>query len=574
MSKNQNMQVVADRFYNQQRNYYMDNMQDETLMEATTQPFWQSMRLSKRRLQEKGLKMDLAIIPQHSKMLNLDKVFVHRDGTDEVGSSTRAVLTKRTFYHQGKKIYHKKEHDFSVVNVLKAHVEGGNAACPNCGANGTISSFVDGCDYCGSKFTVKDFEPKVSGFVLEENIQKKVKSTLLKTLALLLVLTLLLIVISFISGAMLVVYAMTSQESKGIVFSVLSLLGATEIIPVVWNTVVTLAVMYSMFGFLLLFLFPKQIKQEAVVKAVIPDFSSQDFFQNLEYKLRNIHLTDSAKEVSAFSSFDLSDVVVDYRNVVDCHVRSLKYLSTKQTSLGYELQVEVKLKLSVFNGRKVRVRYETIALTLSGKTEILQKSTAAIREYKCPNCARSISLLEGGVCEYCGTSLDYENYGWKIEKYEKKKKLIHTYNWISLVMILIYILVFAFHYMNADVMDGEAIGLFEELMDAEQMVLTFYDEIETPEQLGLTTKLVEQKEEFLSRRCVYTSEDVAALAKEYRLGLEQKGMVCDEKSATESAYKMYRRKEYQGDTGYIKVSVSVEDSQMIVQYDIVEYIGE
>lgn len=59
------------------------------------------------------------------------------------------------------------------ANFLKADVQGDMAVCPNCGHEGRLSSYIDGCDACGAKFLVSDFETKVSGFSLEEDAKQK-----------------------------------------------------------------------------------------------------------------------------------------------------------------------------------------------------------------------------------------------------------------------------------------------------------------------------------------------------------------------------------------------------------------
>lgn len=52
--------------------------------------------------------------------------------------------------------------------------------CPNCGHEGKLTSYIDGCDACGAKFLVSDFETKVSGFSLEEDARQKSISNFMK----------------------------------------------------------------------------------------------------------------------------------------------------------------------------------------------------------------------------------------------------------------------------------------------------------------------------------------------------------------------------------------------------------
>ena len=49
------MQDKANAFLDIQNQYFKDQKSDADMTEYTTQPFWQSMYLSKKRLQEKGL---------------------------------------------------------------------------------------------------------------------------------------------------------------------------------------------------------------------------------------------------------------------------------------------------------------------------------------------------------------------------------------------------------------------------------------------------------------------------------------------------------------------------------------
>ena len=87
---------------------------------------------------------------------------------------------RRTYYRKGKKIATLKTPEIVEANFLKADVQGDMAICPNCGHEGKLSSYIDGCDACGAKFLVSDFETKVSGFSLEEDARQKSISNFIK----------------------------------------------------------------------------------------------------------------------------------------------------------------------------------------------------------------------------------------------------------------------------------------------------------------------------------------------------------------------------------------------------------
>ena len=154
--------------------YYKGQADDTDLMSRTTQPFWQSMRLSKKRLETKGLTMETRLVPHTKHNSGRDGgVMVQKNGSDLSGCSICDMKTERIFWKDGKRIYKKRDREICTTSILQSDVEAGQAACPNCGYVAPISSFIDGCDSCGSKYTVSDFEAKISGFSLEENVKKK-----------------------------------------------------------------------------------------------------------------------------------------------------------------------------------------------------------------------------------------------------------------------------------------------------------------------------------------------------------------------------------------------------------------
>ena len=60
----ESMEAVAMEFKDVYSEYYRNKKSDVQLLEYTTQPFWQSMRLSKRRLHEKGLTLEIDMMKE------------------------------------------------------------------------------------------------------------------------------------------------------------------------------------------------------------------------------------------------------------------------------------------------------------------------------------------------------------------------------------------------------------------------------------------------------------------------------------------------------------------------------
>ena len=70
-------------------------------MEQTTQPFWQSLRLSRKRLQQRELTVDMEM-QEPARLADYDGPW--KDGYDYSCRRTQPVKMRRTYYRKGKKI--------------------------------------------------------------------------------------------------------------------------------------------------------------------------------------------------------------------------------------------------------------------------------------------------------------------------------------------------------------------------------------------------------------------------------------------------------------------------------------
>ena len=88
------MKNKALQFNDFQNAYYRDEKNDEDVTMMTTQPFWQSMKLSKRRMQENGvvIQNDISANERH----RISKKNSYSDGRNLVGEFKRNLKIKRT----------------------------------------------------------------------------------------------------------------------------------------------------------------------------------------------------------------------------------------------------------------------------------------------------------------------------------------------------------------------------------------------------------------------------------------------------------------------------------------------
>lgn len=90
-----------------------------------------------------------------------------------------------------------------------------------------------------------------------------------------------------------------------------------------------------------------RVQGEQIVKQAFPEFSTEDFIQNLEYELRNIHLADTSLQVQPFATCDLTETVKSYRNVVDCSICRILFTEAQEFTGQDVIGAEVKLRLMI-----------------------------------------------------------------------------------------------------------------------------------------------------------------------------------------------------------------------------------
>lgn len=576
-SVTRDMMNMAGRFPDFYTKYYNETYRDTELLEVTTQPFWQSMRLSKKRLDAKGLCMDVELTDDFSQKKTQNAyVRVEEDGSNLVGMHHKNVVSRRHFIQNGKKLRTKKEYEHLNIYMLQGKVDGEYATCPNCSHVGKIAEYIDGCDACGSLFTVKDFETKVSGFSLEENTVQKLKRTMNKTALMLAILTGILMLIGAACLGITIVLLMLGDDGLSAVTSVWGFMFAVDMIPLGFRCIFILFALYMALRVFLLQAYRKRVVGEEIVQNAIPQFSGEDFCQNLEYKLRNIHMTDDASEVATFATCSLEQIVERYQDVVDCNVTRCRFVGAYQQENDYVVKAQVTMKLIHYKRNRIRTKYEKLTLTLSGRKSVINKRETALREYKCEGCASSINILEGSTCRYCGAPVDYACYGWVIREYEVEKKPANIHLIASCVLIGIYVLVFISHliFIDGDTENDTWLTLYKEFSQTEAEVKAMYESVPMPDSVFHDVELVDSHYDLVSMTNSYEAEDAQKLAVNYLAYLLSEGFTFDEQVSGENKYVFYREEVIEDEAGYLVVTVTATESSIVVAMDAASDLGE
>lgn len=141
--------------------------ENSAVQQYSTQMFWHRLHLQKLRLSRLGITMEMesdrvqrSDDPEES--LEVVSEFDGRFLDDEINE---AIHSTRRFLHHGQVIGSFEDHDSVNYSILSAKQQGeSRLICPSCGCETTREDLIDGCDYCGTKFTIEDLESKVAGF--------------------------------------------------------------------------------------------------------------------------------------------------------------------------------------------------------------------------------------------------------------------------------------------------------------------------------------------------------------------------------------------------------------------------
>lgn len=515
----------TEDFYGELKEFYRGSKEAEkNLMEQTTQPFWQSLRLSRKRLQQREL--TVAMDMQEPSRL-ADYEGPKKDGYDYTCRRTQAVKMRRTYYRRGKRIAFMKTPEIAAASFLQADVQGEMAVCPNCGHEGKLSGYIDGCDACGAKFLVSDFETKVSGFSLEEDAQQKSISNFVKAGVTVAITAIAFAVLAICAGGIMFLLLALGRNGFHAVKAAAAMMLGVGLAPVFFRSLFFMVIIFLVMMIVMEVYRNPRIQEESKVKTLIPEFSTGNFLQNLEYQLRMIHLADKAEQVCFFAACDLDDVVAGYQRVVDCCVCRVRFLEAEAVGDSYRISVEVKMRLTLDTGKKIRNRYEKIRLELEGRRDVVAQHSRALREYKCPNCGGSVDIPGGGVCEYCNTAVDYRNFGWIITSYTNLGRPENPFAKILAAALGTYgILLLCCLVSMAHSEEGkETLDLWRDIRMSTEYLKAVQKDIVYPDAVTEGCTETDSEEGTFAVRKVYACEDREAAKEAYREALLQRGFL-------------------------------------------------
>lgn len=589
MSDNEMLGKIED-FTKTYSDFMSGKIDDEQLAKDTTQPFWQSMYLSKKRLNNKGLDVDIRFSEEKGNRINT--ISVVNDGKNIIGTYKDNIIEEKSFKKDGRTIYDHKGKKMWIGNVIKARGENNMVACPNCGNMGDISSYINGCDYCNSRFQVEDFEEKVSSFVVSDDEKRKVQNISTRCSLGAIIAGIVMIIAMVVSFIFVIINQVNYKPGNYNTNATIIFASLITGFPIFIKVFIGLIIV-----FVLIAVVVNKIRKNEVIEKNevyyrlknINGFVPEKFVQNLEYKLRNIHFAENVEEVSAFASVPVDKIIEKYQDIIECSLYKVKFEDYKSVQGKDIIKLSCIMQISKMINNKIHEEGEKLVIYLSKKSDITEKDFGAIRLISCRNCGSSINILNGGVCEYCNTRLNYADYDWIIDRYYSNtednmlseieehtevyignKKYIDPFKKLRLQMISAYLICIIFVVGFTFIRNREGLILMANSDKYLNQVAGDITDLPKITDIVSDLELAKEKEEILGRTYTYKYDGDTESALSYVLNyssymVENYGYTLRYNNNDEiRVSKKYRYDKYLD--GYMWISIKVDGNKVIVKY--------
>ena len=422
------------------------NKINSKIQDYATQMLWHCIYLQKKRMEKLGIQIGLESSRlSYSKKSDPVRSTLYFDGRYNVNDVYEEIYSVKTFRHENrniKKVYNKEVAHYtflSAKNVGKDEV-----VCPNCGSLSSRSNLIDGCDFCGTKFTIEDLDNRVASFGFRRDFEvmegkrEAIKKVIFPWF--------------FFAGGMpfayigfLIPFISVKNMEISLPFAIIffylqvimgllaavvfSVLGFVFVAISMWFIVPVIMLFNQFFKFLnskLVYRSKGKLYSEnrmaQKVRKKDPLFSIQSFFGGVQNKLYAIHFADKRNQVNAFSDLDLSEYLKKYEKVVDIETLSLS-MDLYRVKKGIQIAtVRAELLLREFKDNKIKNRKEFLKLQLEKSEHCKTQAVCAPSILKCTKCGGNLSLLEGKICKFCGNELDMKEHDWVITEYSSMQE--------------------------------------------------------------------------------------------------------------------------------------------------------
>ena len=409
-------EVLIDRYRKELVQWFMNGaFASPNPMTSVTQEHWYSLYLEKRRLEQHMIYVSYEAF---------DKVFNYMrrnpddttctyktDGkflTVDINENTKL---SRSFFRNGMTIHHEECTKRMRYYVISSKTPDESYICLNCGAPTTYQKLLDGCDYCGTKYTVDQFEDKVCALFsnVDSNETREVGKNVSGGVIGAIIMIAVGVVIPFFT-LMPTVYSIIYYRRELIIFA---------IIIMIFLLIIKLGLIIGGIAVAIATQVRSDKKGPGASSLVKRDirrtdaaYCNEEFLASLDCKIKSICYANSYYDVQNFVEGDITAMINSLQQTIICEPGAyrMKDFTTDDTYQYLTLNRELYLTLDTPSGLVKEKRIVKISL----KQRRDHKIKHDVSMYRCSGCGAAISLISGGKCEYCGNGLELEKYDWVI----------------------------------------------------------------------------------------------------------------------------------------------------------------
>lgn len=399
LNKDGKMKKVLEAYKQEMLQWYTGRASvHENSMKHATQEHWYSLYLEKKRLESHNCQVQYAEYKHVNKNpLEAPETVCtfYTDGKYMICQAGQTTKIRKN-YIRDKAIIGQENQTYEIdYYILSSQNKDGLYICPGCGAEQSLDTLLDGCDYCKAKFDISAYEDKVMSVMKHRNMFEH-----------------------------RVTYA--EAPASAIALAVIGTLGVFFGFMFAMFTLGLSLMFAAAGGVAIYFAFKISIEenknkpQSTSIKYRLqdnnPGFSEEEFIGSLDCKLKAIHYAAGPQDVAAFVKCDISSCIKGYRNIVNCETGRLSYKSYQIQGAYQYLELHREIKVMQDCGSHLRPANGIVKVRLAKKVSHKLKNDIVM--YRCGGCGATISPVEGGKCSYCGNEMDYAAYDWVVIGYQ------------------------------------------------------------------------------------------------------------------------------------------------------------
>lgn len=375
--------------------------------------------LQEKRLLQHNLKMETTYEPRADVLSTYETLSrITSSHLARFQQSTYAQAQNKTvsYYRNDKKIYSKND-VLTMYQIILNPAAGdrniGSATyvCPNCGAISRLDALLEeGCQYCGTKFIMKDLYPKVTNYYCLDqgsSTDKQLDHHKRNVILCALVLAAIVCLINFPKMEELtIVSAVFTYVTAFALSAFVSHLGLSMLacLQLIVTGIKTTPVICGSAG--------SKKKLTDRLSKYDPSFSYEYFESKALSFARMILFHDDLANCVQYTGGDYSH---KFDDIVDIEYRGGMGVSfIRQKGEYLEVGLRLYLTTTLDNGRKITTKPETIRITMRHNTHFPVDPTFSIRKVQCSGCGGSFDARTTKCCPFCGKEFDAQINDWVI----------------------------------------------------------------------------------------------------------------------------------------------------------------